>query len=98
MRDMNFQLNKIPQVYRVFAHEPPYQTVVMCCNPVFTAVLCAWITVLFSMLEWGSLRLVPINNFFKSQVNVVGRFAEKIFCIAIFTKFNSLVHKMRREI
>ena len=43
----------------LFVHEPLYQTRVVCCNSVFVTVLCVWITVPFSMLEWGWLRLIP---------------------------------------
>ena len=46
----------------LFVHEPLYQTVVVCCNSVFATFLQAWITVAFSMLEWGSLRLAPIKT------------------------------------
>ena len=48
-------------VWNVFVHEPPYQTVVVCCNSIFASVLCSWTTVPFSALEWGLLRVTPMN-------------------------------------
>ena len=46
----------------LFVHEPPYQIVVVCCNPIFAAVLSTQTTVLFSMLKWSSLRLAPTSH------------------------------------
>ena len=31
-------------------------------NSVFAVVLCSWTTMLFSMLDWSLLRLIPINT------------------------------------
>ena len=47
----------------LFVCEPQYQTVVVCCNPIFlAAVLRAWATVPVSMLKWGLLRLTLITH------------------------------------
>ena len=56
----------------LFVHEPPYQTVAVCCNSVFAAVLHAWTTVPFSTLEWGLLRLV-LTNLCSNIHQVVGQ-------------------------
>ena len=37
----------------LIVHEPPYQSMIVCCNSVF----CIWAIVSFSTLECGSLRL-----------------------------------------
>ena len=45
----------------LFVHEPLYQTIVVCFSSVFSMVLCTQTKVLFSMLEWSSLRLTAIR-------------------------------------
>ena len=44
----------------MFVHDPPYQTVEVCCNLVFTMVLPTWATIPFCVLEWDLLRLTLI--------------------------------------
>ena len=46
----------------LFVHEPPYQTTVVCCNPVFRRGSSRMDHRTFSTLEWGSLRLAPTTK------------------------------------